>query len=61
MTVSEITTIMSRKAEYERRLTVLTIPKQGVVSSPAAAAAEGALSPVANSDGFEPFSSSYRR
>lgn len=27
MTVSEITTIMSRKAEYERTLTVLTIPK----------------------------------
>jgi hypothetical protein len=29
MTVSEITTIMSRKAEYERRLTVLTVPKAG--------------------------------
>lgn len=29
MTVSEITTIMSRKAEYERRLTVLTVPKGG--------------------------------
>ncbi|KAL3915690.1 MAG: hypothetical protein SGILL_005527 [Bacillariaceae sp.] len=56
MTVSEITTIMSRKAEYERRLTVLTIPKQA--STPAV---EGARSPVANSDGFEPFSSSYRR
>ncbi len=28
MTVSEITTIMSRKADYDRTLTVLTIPKQ---------------------------------
>ena len=57
MTVSEITTIMSRKAEYERKLTVLTIPKQGTAS----AAVEAARSPVANNDGFEPFASSYRR
>lgn len=28
MTVSEITTIMSRKADYDRTLTVLTVPKQ---------------------------------
>eukprot|EP00536_Pseudo-nitzschia_multiseries_P019573 jgi/Psemu1/61585/gm1.61585_g len=27
MTVSEITTLMSRKSEYERRLTVLTLPR----------------------------------
>jgi hypothetical protein len=61
MTVSEITAIMSRKAEYERRLTVLTIPKQGAGSSSTAAAPESARSPGANNDGFEPFSSTYRR
>ena len=38
MTVSEITTIMSRKSEYERRLTVLTSSASGVtlVRSPEA-------------------------
>ena len=60
MTVSEITTIMSRKAEYERRLTVLTIPKQGSANSPSAAL-EDARSPGTNNDGFEPFASTYRR
>jgi hypothetical protein len=60
MTVSEITTIMSRKAEYERRLTVLTIPKPGTSSSPTAAS-DGVRSPIAG-DGFESnFSSNYRR
>ncbi|KAG7345529.1 PDZ domain containing protein [Nitzschia inconspicua] len=60
MTVSEITTIMSRKAEYERRLTVLTIPKTGSGSSPTAAT-EGVRSPRSGggSNGGEAFDSSF--
>ncbi|KAL3910867.1 MAG: hypothetical protein SGILL_007518 [Bacillariaceae sp.] len=72
MTVSEITTIMSRKAEYERRLTVLTIPKQaaentsppGVVGTEVAtrSPSNGAMVGSSKNDGFDPFSSSsYRR
>jgi PDZ domain len=66
MTVSEITTIMSRKAEYERRLTVLTVPKPGSSSTPTAAS-EGVRSPRGGGSGnggdaFETsFSSNYRR
>mmetsp|Transcript_18723 Transcript_18723/g.21485 ORF Transcript_18723/g.21485 Transcript_18723/m.21485 type:complete len:1029 (+) Transcript_18723:266-3352(+) len=60
MTVSEITTIMSRKAEYERRLTVLTIPKSAISSN-----SEGGLrspSRVSPRGEFENnFTSNYRR
>jgi hypothetical protein len=60
MTVSEITTIMSRKAEYERHLTVLTIPKQGNSSSNTPA--EGVRSPTSmSSNEFETSFSNYRR
>ena len=64
MTVSEITTIMSRKAEYERRLTVLTIPKSGVSSN--SEGGGGLRSPTSGRASprgeFEnSFSSSYRR
>lgn len=60
MTVSEITTIMSRKAEYERRLTVLTVPKTGTSPS------EGMRSPANSSNKmmgeFDNFSSNaFRR
>jgi C-terminal processing protease CtpA/Prc len=34
MTVSEITTIMARKADYDRTLTVLTTPRHLDTSSP---------------------------
>jgi C-terminal processing protease CtpA/Prc len=34
MTVSEITTIMARKGDFERMLTVLTVPKQQQQSMP---------------------------
>jgi len=60
MTVSEITTIMSRKAEYERRLTVLTIPKSGSNLSPT----EGVRSSPTGKGATEfeaNFPSSYRR
>jgi hypothetical protein len=64
MTVSEITTIMSRKAEYERRLTVLTIPKSGISSN--SEGGGGLRSPTSSRASprgeFEnSFSSSYRR
>ncbi|OEU14771.1 hypothetical protein FRACYDRAFT_241326 [Fragilariopsis cylindrus CCMP1102] len=64
MTVSEITTIMSRKAEYERRLTVLTIPKSGISSN--SEGGGGLRSPTSGRASprgeFEnSFSSSYRR
>ena len=55
MTVSEITTIMSRKAEYERRLTVLTIPKAISTNS------EGGLRSPTGEFVENTFSSSYRR
>lgn len=51
MTVSEITTIMSRKAEYERRLTVLTATVSGVSSSEMLSPTHSRSSPRAMSVG----------
>jgi hypothetical protein len=57
MTVSEITTIMARKSEFERTLTVLTTPQLsigGLESIP------NSSSPVKASRAIEPFDSSYQ-
>lgn len=72
MTVSEITTIMSRKADYERTLTVLTIPKQieqygQSMTSPTSQSSyngySGAVSPMgqAVSDSYESSFAQFRR
>jgi hypothetical protein len=57
MTVSEITTIMARKSEFERTLTVLTTPQLsigGLESIP------NSSSPVESGRAIEPFDSSYQ-
>ena len=52
MTVSEITTIMSRKADYERCLTVLTTPKHSSTST-GELQMSNHRSPVKLNDGFD--------
>jgi hypothetical protein len=56
MTVSEITTIMARKSEFERTLTVLTTPQHSIGGLEAI---PNSSSPVKASMAIEPFDSSY--
>jgi hypothetical protein len=54
MTVSEITTIMSRKADYERTLTILTLPKYTANEN------ASAISPKSSSGDYHPSSNHYQ-
>jgi C-terminal processing protease CtpA/Prc len=58
MTVSEITTIMARKADFERTLTVLTTPKHP--ESAQVSANTGMGSPRSANDNFQQHRSAYR-
>ena len=56
MTVSEITTIMSRKADYERTLTVLTMPQamENAASPPSMTSPTSAARSPTSPDPFDP-------
>jgi PDZ domain len=57
MTVSEITTIMARKADFERTLTVLTTPRH---TEPTTTSTNGINSPRSSGGGVQQHRTSYR-